>query len=46
MRGRLLGYPISVVEGVGDEFINVRENLTTRNSQFIDKNYRRIKFCW
>ena len=27
MRGRLLGYPISVVEEVGDEFINVRENL-------------------
>ena len=27
MRGRLLGYPASVVEGVGDEFISVRENL-------------------
>ena len=27
MKGRLLGYPTSVVEGVGDEFINVRENL-------------------
>ena len=27
MRGRLLGYPTSVVEGVGDEFISVRENL-------------------
>ena len=25
MRGRLLGYPTSVVEGVGDEFISVRE---------------------
>ena len=25
----LLGYPTSVVEGVGDEFINVRENLIT-----------------
>ena len=23
----LLGYPTSVVEGVGDEFISVRENL-------------------
>ena len=27
MRGRLLGYPTSVVEGVGDEFISVRESL-------------------
>ena len=27
VRGRLLGYPTSVVEGVGDEFISVRENL-------------------
>ena len=25
MRGRLLGYPTSVVEGVGDDFISVRE---------------------
>ena len=25
MRGRLLSYPTSVVEGVGDEFISVRE---------------------
>ena len=30
MKGRLLGYPISVVEGVVDEFISVRENLTHR----------------
>ena len=27
MRGKLLGYPTLVVEGVGDEFISVRENL-------------------
>ena len=27
VRGRLLGYPTSVVEGVGDEFISVRESL-------------------
>ena len=27
LRGRLLGYPTLVVEGVGDEFISVRENL-------------------
>ena len=27
MRGRLLGYPTSVVEGVGDEYISVRETL-------------------
>ena len=27
VRGRLLGYPTSVVEGVGDEFISVREIL-------------------
>ena len=27
MRERLLGYPTSVVEGVGDEFISVRESL-------------------
>ena len=27
MRGRLLGYPTSVVEGVGDEFISVREKF-------------------
>ena len=27
MRGRLLGYPTSVVEGVGNEFISVRESL-------------------
>ena len=26
MKGRLLGYPTLVVEGVGDEFISVREN--------------------
>ena len=25
VRGRLLGYPTSVVKGVGDEFISVRE---------------------
>ena len=24
---RMLGYPTSVVEGVGDEFISVRESL-------------------
>ena len=28
MRGRLLGYPTSVVEGVGDEFISVRKTLS------------------
>ena len=27
VRGRLLGYPTSVLEGVGDEFISVRESL-------------------
>ena len=27
VRERLLGYPTSVVEGVGDEFISVRESL-------------------
>ena len=27
MRGRLLGYSMLVVEGVDDEFINVRKNL-------------------
>ena len=26
-RERMLGYPTSVVEGVGDEFISVRESL-------------------
>ena len=29
MRGRLLGYSTLVVEGVGDEFISVRENLVS-----------------
>ena len=29
VRGRLLGYPTSVVEEVDDEFISVRENLIT-----------------
>ena len=31
----MLGYPTSVVEGVGDEFISVRENLISRVS-FLD----------
>ena len=32
VRRRLLGYPTSVVEEVGDEFISVRENLISRAS--------------
>ena len=27
VKGRLLGYPISVIERVDDEFISLRENL-------------------
>ena len=29
MRGRLLSYPTSVVKGVGDKFISVREGKTS-----------------
>ena len=30
--GRLLGYPTSVVKGIGDEFISVRESLVSSPS--------------
>ena len=37
MREKLLGYPTSVVEGVGDEFISVRENLSYELAFGIEK---------
>ena len=37
MRGRLLGYPTSVVEGVGDEFISVRKSLSHKLAFGIEK---------